>query len=364
MALLLFVSIICLHSLLVVKGHSSSSPLAPALYVFGDSFSDSGNNNFFQTRARENYKPYGIDFPDGATGRFTNGKTFVDFIAAPTICASIFGSFNRREIQYYNRTELRIWISWHSESGTTTVGDNLSLDERIDYFKDTKRIYLRRVYKNPVQITKYLSESIFVIFIGSNDYINNYLQPDNYNSSQIYTPEQFADLLLYRLTLRMYKGRNNTLYQLGARKLVVFNIFRVGCIPAVVDTASPRPTTPCVEDVNNLVLLYNTKLPKVITNLERILLGSTFIHGDAYNMSRNSSEVGFTAAQTPFCEVDGNAGSCVRDSVNVPCEDRTQFIFWDSFDPTKVVNNAMAKDCFSGSSSCVPINIQQLAKKR
>jgi len=28
--------------------------------------------------ARANYRPYGIDFPQGTTGRFTNGRTYVD----------------------------------------------------------------------------------------------------------------------------------------------------------------------------------------------------------------------------------------------------------------------------------------------
>jgi len=39
---------------------------------------DNGNNNGILTLARANYRPYGIDFPGGATGRFTNGRTYVD----------------------------------------------------------------------------------------------------------------------------------------------------------------------------------------------------------------------------------------------------------------------------------------------
>jgi len=52
----------------------------PCLFVFGDSLSDSGNNNDLVTAARVNYKPYGIDFPAGPTGRFTNGLTSIDII--------------------------------------------------------------------------------------------------------------------------------------------------------------------------------------------------------------------------------------------------------------------------------------------
>lgn len=56
------------------------SPIAPALYVFGDSLFDSGNNNFLPTLARANFLPYGVNFAKGVTGRFTNGRTVADFI--------------------------------------------------------------------------------------------------------------------------------------------------------------------------------------------------------------------------------------------------------------------------------------------
>ncbi|XP_039035303.1 GDSL esterase/lipase At5g08460-like [Hibiscus syriacus] len=53
----------------------------PALYVVGDSIVDAGNNNYLDTASKANYAPYGIDFGGVATGRPTNGRTFVDFIA-------------------------------------------------------------------------------------------------------------------------------------------------------------------------------------------------------------------------------------------------------------------------------------------
>lgn len=59
---------------------SATTQLAPALYVFGDSLFDSGNNNFLPTVARANYLPYGANFVNRSTGRFTNGKTVADFI--------------------------------------------------------------------------------------------------------------------------------------------------------------------------------------------------------------------------------------------------------------------------------------------
>jgi hypothetical protein len=53
----------------------------PCLFIFGDSLSDSGNNNNLATSSKCNYNPYGIDFPFGPTGRFTNGRTTIDIIS-------------------------------------------------------------------------------------------------------------------------------------------------------------------------------------------------------------------------------------------------------------------------------------------
>jgi hypothetical protein len=59
------------------------NPQAPCLFFFGDSIVDDGNNNNLQTKAKANYRPYGIDFPKGPTGRFTNGRNLADFIGKP-----------------------------------------------------------------------------------------------------------------------------------------------------------------------------------------------------------------------------------------------------------------------------------------
>ncbi|EYU22754.1 hypothetical protein MIMGU_mgv1a017903mg [Erythranthe guttata] len=55
--------------------------LVPAMFVFGDSLIDNGNNNDLPSFAKANYFPYGIDFKAGPTGRFSNGYTMVDTIA-------------------------------------------------------------------------------------------------------------------------------------------------------------------------------------------------------------------------------------------------------------------------------------------
>lgn len=57
----------------------------PAIFIFGDSLSDAGNNNYIRTLSKADSPPNGMDFPGGyATGRYTNGRTTVDIIGKPT----------------------------------------------------------------------------------------------------------------------------------------------------------------------------------------------------------------------------------------------------------------------------------------
>lgn len=84
-------AIIFLLTLLELCGLLQSAPLAPALYVFGDSLFDSGNNNLLPTAAKANYRPYGVNFVHGVTGRFTNNRTAADVIGIIYIsCIPLF----------------------------------------------------------------------------------------------------------------------------------------------------------------------------------------------------------------------------------------------------------------------------------
>lgn len=73
---------LCLCMIAVLNFHSGTKaqPQVPCYFIFGDSLVDNGNNNQIASLARANYLPYGIDFPAGPSGRFSNGKTTVDVI--------------------------------------------------------------------------------------------------------------------------------------------------------------------------------------------------------------------------------------------------------------------------------------------
>lgn len=53
-----------------------------ALFIFGDSFLDAGNNNYINTTTLDqaNFPPYGQTFFGLPTGRFSDGRLISDFI--------------------------------------------------------------------------------------------------------------------------------------------------------------------------------------------------------------------------------------------------------------------------------------------
>lgn len=70
------VNLVCSRSL--QKHHT-------ALFVFGDSLYDPGNNNYIDTIIRANYYPYGETFFKYPTGRFSDGRMIADFIGKTQI---------------------------------------------------------------------------------------------------------------------------------------------------------------------------------------------------------------------------------------------------------------------------------------
>ena len=63
------------------------------MFVFGSSLVDNGNNNFLGTKAKADYLPYVIDFPNGSSGRFTNGKNVVDLLGEQLKLPSLIPPF-------------------------------------------------------------------------------------------------------------------------------------------------------------------------------------------------------------------------------------------------------------------------------
>ncbi|XP_010654133.2 GDSL esterase/lipase 7 [Vitis vinifera] len=354
--------LVCIFQCFFVPLVASQGQLAPALFIFGDSFFDSGNNNNRKTLAKANYPPYGIDFPSGVTGRFSNGLIITDYFAL-SLGLQISPPFLETEesvmknfLEGFNYASASAGIL--PETGSA-LGGNLCMTKQVKLFRKTVRDYIPLHFTSSNELSNHLSKSIFAILIGGNDYANNYLQPQQYNSSSLYNPKQFGELLVKELGNHLKE-----LYYLGARKFVVFEIAAIGCFPAILNKVKPK--TRCVEDTNKLVSIFNKKLANELNLLSTILEGSTFTKAESYrltyNMLKHPARYGLNETRNPCCMVgDNGTGPCIPNKR--PCQDRDSHLFWDSFHPTQAVHKAIGSQCFNATGLCTPFNILQLTQK-
>ncbi|XP_021739366.1 GDSL esterase/lipase 7-like [Chenopodium quinoa] len=339
---------------------AATEPITPALFIFGDSLIDNGNNNYLFTAAKANYFPYGID-TGGPSGRFSNGLTVVDYGARylglpyipPYFSITTFGKNILRGINYASAAAGIL-----DETGRH-YGQRTSLNGQISQFQETLSLKLPMLFRNQEELSQYLAKSVFLIDIGGNDYLNNYLQPQRYDSSRIYDGESFADLLMSTLTSQITR-----LYNLGARKMALVGSGPLGCIPSFLSKSRDNS---CVESVNNLMVTFNSRLIQMTNTLNQSLPGSYFVYQNIYDlfndMTHNPSKYGFSEA-TKACCGNGKAGgevTCLP--LQQPCPDRNKYVFWDSFHPTQAVNAIIARRGYSQyATDCIPISIYQLAQ--
>ncbi|KAJ8770013.1 hypothetical protein K2173_009096 [Erythroxylum novogranatense] len=327
----------------------------PAMFIFGDSLVDNGNNNYLASLARANYYPYGIDFSEGPTGRFSNGYTMVDKIAEllglPLIPA-YYEASGDEVLHGVNYASAAAGIL--DVTGRNFVG-RIPFDEQIKNFQTT--LDLIRNDLGVVDVAQDIGRCIFFVGMGSNDYLNNYLMP-NYPTKNQYNAQQYADYLV-----KEYSRQLMTLHDLGARKFVIAGLGMMGCIPSILAQSTGGK---CSEEVNKLILPFNENVKTMINNFNKNLTGSKFIYIDIARMFRelvsSSPNNGFSVLDQGCCGIGKNGGLITCLPFLTPCEDRNKYIFWDAFHPTEAVNILLGKKSFSGDTAVVyPMNIEQLA---
>ncbi|KAL3578602.1 hypothetical protein D5086_020106 [Populus alba] len=322
--------------------NAKNTKLVPALYIFGDSTVDAGNNNNLSTTARAISLPYGIDFNHTATGRFTNGLTVPDYFARFLGLPFAPPYMNLSELERRTTTTGLNFASASSgilpETGSFT-GSPLTLDNQTDLFKITaKRLDVQN-------IKVHLAKSIFFISVGSNDYIMNYRNIAS-KTNKLFSPDYFAKFLAEELVKRLKK-----LYLIGARKFVVTGLGPVGCIPAIAKSTPHEGD--CAESFNQALLSYNKELFMKLSKLQSQLYGSFFVHTDTFKflheLKENKEKYGITDTQ-----------NACWDGKHDPCAVRDRYIYFDSAHPSQITNSIFAARCFSESSICTPMNVMQL----
>ncbi|XP_057764175.1 GDSL esterase/lipase At4g18970-like [Salvia miltiorrhiza] len=331
----------------------------PCFFPFGDSLFDSGNNNNLLTLLKANYPPYGIDFIYGSTGRFTNGKHI------PDILGQLLGyvvNVPPNTIGEGTNTVLR-GVNYASGGAGILDETSLQLGQQIPMNQQLKnhQVNIGRIATilgNQTAANHLLRQCLYTVDMGNSDYVNNYYALPLTLTRILYSPESFAEKLIHE-----YSQQLTTLYNLQARKVAVFGLQPLGCIPRELFLYPPKGTA-CVDFINDAVRLFNTKLISLVRHLNTNLPGANFTYINTYGiLSGNfAATLGIKVPNASCCEVNKITGLCVQDGA--VCSNRDEYTYFDDYHLTQIVANYTTSRAYIAQtqSDATPVDIQTLIR--
>ncbi|XVE60831.1 hypothetical protein DITRI_Ditri05aG0158200 [Diplodiscus trichospermus] len=284
-----------------VKGKEGSGHGIKGMFVFGSSLVDNGNNNYLQnSTAKADFLPYGIDFPHGPSGRFTNGKNVIDLLGEMLEIPSFIPTFSdpsTKGSKVINGVNFASAASGILDDTGFLARQVTSLNQQIRNFEEVtmgeveKELGCGRRRSRELLGNNYL----FVVGAGGNDYSFNYFlrEPDNNVGLQAFTAN-----LTNSLSHQLKK-----LYNLGARKFVLMSVNPLGCVPMV----NGMRKGGCIKALNQAATLFNHGLKSLIDVAKSDMPSSNLVFVNSYNIIRdiikNPASKGKDSTHTKYCSI-------------------------------------------------------------
>nr|GMC79846.1 GDSL esterase/lipase 1-like [Ipomoea batatas] len=326
-----------------------------ALFVFGDSIFDPGNNNYINTTAdfQANFWPYGESFFKYPTGRFSDGRLVPDFIAEFAKLPLIPGYFQSEQVGFING------VNFASAGAGSLVGTFsglvIDLKTQLQYFKKVVKQLKGKL--GDKESNKLLSSAVYMFSIGNNDYLSPYATNSTIFNS--YTQEGYVDMVIDNF-IDVIKE----IYKEGGRKFVIFSTVPLGCLPYYRALKLQQTNrTGCLKKFRVLAEMHNKALPKKLVELEKALQGFKYSYFDFFtaitDIIDHPSRYGFKEGKTACCgsghyrglsSCGGTRGQYKEYEL---CKDIGDYLFFDNVHPTEKSNLHFATLLWNGDSNVV-----------
>ncbi|CAI5970935.1 unnamed protein product [Closterium sp. NIES-65] len=236
------------------------------MYVFGDESADVGNANYFNRAAvKANKLPYGVNFKP-ASGRFSDGKLVVDYLADFLAIPSPRADLAPRNASLpFSGLDFAMAAAG-AKSGTNggkTRGLQQQFNEFKKWFNEAKRTnnpdLVRPRLSSLFQLPK-LDEALFVVSIGANDYIPE-LSRTQPNMTTLVALASSVSNTIINITQSLY---NLT----GSSNVLIIDLPNLGCAPVV--RLAAKSGINCTDAGNQVTIIHNfallTKTDKLRNN--------------------------------------------------------------------------------------------------
>ncbi|KAF3457993.1 hypothetical protein FNV43_RR02655 [Rhamnella rubrinervis] len=297
------------------------------LFVFGDSYSDTGNSD--KSKPYKCWKhPYGITFPGKPTGRFSDGRIFTDYLAKFVEVKSPLPYQKWREMGGKGALEYGMNFAYGGTGVFETLLGGPNLTTQIDLFQ--------KLIKQSVITTTDLHSSLALVTIAGNDYST--FQAKNV-SAQDYP--SFITAMVDQTCLNLKHIR-----ELGVKIIAMTNFQPLGCLPRLTAKISFQH---CNDTLNELVNLHNTLLRQAVAKLnDEVEDSSPFLIIDLYASFMSIFEkkgvpqggIEFENLLKPCCvgtSSEYSCGSVDQSGLNkyTICDDPKSAFFWDNLHLTQ-----------------------------
>ncbi|XWS12208.1 hypothetical protein CRYUN_Cryun37aG0070200 [Craigia yunnanensis] len=139
-----------------------------ALFIFGDSIFDSGNNNYINTTTQANYQPYGRTYIKYPSGRFSDG------LIIPEIIAEYVKSPYSLPYLQPGIHDFTYGVNFASAGAGALFETHrelinpIELKTQLTFFEDVEKQLRHRL--GDAETKSLLSRAVYLISIGRNDY--------------------------------------------------------------------------------------------------------------------------------------------------------------------------------------------------
>ncbi|MED6165313.1 hypothetical protein PIB30_098395, partial [Stylosanthes scabra] len=356
-----------IHTSSVSALSSSRSRCFRAIYSFGDSLADTGNNYYdpsvlssSQTIAL--HLPYGETFFHCPTGRWSDGRLIVDFFAEQMGVPLLkpYVGIKNGKINSWNPTAEGVNFavagatamdsSYYLGKGIYNIATNYTLGVQLNWFKDL----LPSICASPSECKELLGRSLFLVGeIGGNDFNHPLFLRKSVEELRTYVPDVINEI----------SSAITKLIDVGAQTLVVPGNFPLGCNYIYLSMFKTEDIEAydeigCLRWLNRFAEYYNKQLYAEINRLQVLHPNVNIIYADYYHAAlqiyQSPKQYGFTesllsACCPPLDLPNKSEGSidCGKPGV-VVCDNPSQYISWDGLHLTEAAYKLIAKGLLNG----------------
>ncbi|KAF8389967.1 hypothetical protein HHK36_024487 [Tetracentron sinense] len=355
------------------EGAFSCDPIPPpAVFVFGDSLSDTGNYmEAFPFYADDEDSPYGSIFFHAPSGRFSDGRLIIDFMASKWGFPFVDPYFNNIVPNYKHGIDFAV-------AGATAgniagpVPFFLSL-QTYHFGRFKRRVYasLNSEHKSDCLVShlptiEAFKDGIYMIFIGIND-IAVSLFGDNST-----TPSDVKEKTVPSVVSAISKAVQD-LYKEGAKNFMVFNILAIGCTPSRLVRGSQGPfnstdSLGCLQEYNDVVDFANLELEKSLCNIAKQFKDVSIVVVDLYKFMldavANPTSNGFKESEK-FKACCGYGGGpynysplvfCGQNPAAKACSNPREYMSWDGIHLTDSFSQQFVEEMMEGMHYLKPVS--------